>query len=161
MHRWHHNSAKDYGQARQCMGIMTSQLQHYLARSLLWKFGHPKFWLSLSKPVGNAQPSYINLGMTIAHHSVLKNQGKADTHSGLLAIYLPFCSWLVKLEWAVSGIIGIYIETVIISSRSRHFANSLSLQTIAHMSPVPLGTASNSYSQKICLSDWVNKAHPS
>jgi len=43
------------------LDLMTSRLRHYLARSLLWKFGHPKFWLLLGKPVGNAQPSYINL----------------------------------------------------------------------------------------------------
>ena len=61
VHRWHHNSAKNFGQARQCMGIMTSRLHHNLARSLFRKFEHPKFWLLFSKPVGNAQPSYISL----------------------------------------------------------------------------------------------------
>jgi len=65
MHRWHHNSAKNFGQARQCMGIMTSRLRHNLARSLLWKLGEPKFWLLFCKPVGNPQPSCINLDQTL------------------------------------------------------------------------------------------------
>ena len=67
MHWWHHNSTKNFGQARQCMGIMTLWLRLNLARSLLWKFEHPKFWLLFSKPVGNAQPSYISIGTRIGN----------------------------------------------------------------------------------------------
>ena len=66
---WHHNSAKIFRLVRQCMGLMTSQLHIFRARSIIWGFGVPKLILLFTRECWSAQPCSINFGSYIIYQT--------------------------------------------------------------------------------------------
>ena len=73
---WHHNSSTIF---RVCMGLMTSQLCIFRARSILLAFVVPKLILIFATEGLNAQPYSINIAATVTLQSKSQNSNPSDS----------------------------------------------------------------------------------